>query len=337
MHKSSSHLDFKEICIKLCQSKQLQLTSKAAGLRDIQPIICINICVYVSLVLFTFMFKFSDFKWVDLSECASIVTQPAFHNWWDLERDNASEEAKGLVFYLQKLQMKRRSSFSKGQKRANCAKARKNKSRSSKAVLTKTKDISADMKETLKMFRQPIISISAEEQQAALFHFLKEPARKKHPVEPTSGAVEPMKRSSRKSVSLTYVDGTTEVSRSTIVQTEGATVENKAQTARVKPSVRRQSQKRKKVKIAVASVSPKPTKRPVSAPNFHAAEPSFAATTEQSAVAKAVSIAAAQVPVSVTQASVFAVKPTNSFSNVAEASGENMCSARDLEVAVGSS
>ena len=74
----------------------------------------------------------------------------------------------------------------------------------------------------------------------------------------------------------------------------------------------------------MASVSPKPTKRPVSASNFHAA------------VAKAVSIAVAQVPVSITPASVFAVKPANSFSNAAEASGKNLCCARDLKDSVGS-
>ena len=105
------------------------------------------------------------------------------------------------------MQMKRRSSFSPGQKKAICARAQKVNNRSSKAVPSKTKDTLADMKETIKMF-EPIVSISVEEEQAVHLHFLKEPVRKKH-------SVEPMKRTNKKSVFLTYVkDRATEVSHS---------------------------------------------------------------------------------------------------------------------------
>ena len=51
-------------------------------------------------VLFSYMSNFSEFKWVDLPECTSIVTQPAIHKWWALERNNASEEARGLILHL---------------------------------------------------------------------------------------------------------------------------------------------------------------------------------------------------------------------------------------------
>ena len=107
--------------------------------------------------------------------------------------------------------MKRRSSFSPGQKKAICARAQKVNNRSSKAVPSKTKDTLADMKETIKMF-EPIVSISVEEEQAVHLHFLKEPVRKKH-------SVEPMKRTNKKSVFLTHVkDRATEVSRSSRYQ-----------------------------------------------------------------------------------------------------------------------